>query len=81
MFNKTYLEKSLVADYGKWLNNEVVIDLEDRVDNNEALLGPTHLNIDTNDSVIRDVLSHVINQLGVVYKEEIAGDLAIDLND
>jgi len=31
------------------------------MDNNEALLGPIHLNTDTNDSVIRDVLSYVIN--------------------
>jgi len=59
MFDKTYLEKSLVADYGKWLDNEVVIDLEDGVDN-KALLGPTHLD-KTNDSAIRDVLSYVIN--------------------
>ncbi len=48
--------------------------------NNKALLGPTHLDKD-NDLVIRDVLSHVINQLGVVYKEETASDSAIDLND
>jgi len=47
---------------------------------NKALLGPIYLDKD-NDSVIRDVLSHVINQLGVVYKEEIASNLAIDLND
>ncbi len=60
MFDKTYLEKSLVANYGKQLDNEVVIDLEDGVDN-KALLGPIHLNIDTNDSAIRDVLSYVIN--------------------
>ena len=59
MFDETYLEKSLVANYGKQLDNKVVIDLEDRV-NNKALLGPTHLDKD-NDLVIRDVLSHVIN--------------------
>jgi len=47
---------------------------------NKALLGPTHLD-KTNDLVIRDVLSHVINQLGVVYKEEIASNSAVDLND
>jgi len=59
MFDKTNLEKSLVADHGKWLDNEVVIDLEDGVDN-KALLGPIYLDKD-NDSVIRDVLSYVIN--------------------
>jgi len=47
---------------------------------NKALLGPTHLD-KTNDSVIRDVLSHVINQSGVVYKEETASDSAVDPND
>jgi len=47
---------------------------------NKALLGPTHLD-KTNDSAIRDVPSHVINQSGVVYKEETASDSAIDLND
>jgi len=47
---------------------------------NKALLGPIHLDKD-NDSVIRDVLSHIINQLGVVYKEEIASNSAVDLND
>jgi len=48
--------------------------------NNKALLGPTHLDKD-NDLAIGDVLSHVINKSGVVYKEEIAGDSAVDLND
>ncbi len=61
MFDETYLEKSPVANYGKQLDNKVVIDLEDGVTNDEALLGPTHLNIDTNDSAIGDVPSHVIN--------------------
>jgi len=48
---------------------------------NKALLGPTHLNIDTNDSAIRDVLSYVINQLGVVDREDIASDLAVNPYD
>jgi len=48
--------------------------------NNKALLGPIHLDKD-NDLVIRDVPSHVINQSGVVYKEETASDSAIDPND
>ncbi len=61
MFDKTHLERSLVADHGKWLDNKVVTDLEDGVDNNKALPEPTHLNIDINDSAIRDVLSYVIN--------------------
>jgi len=53
------LRSILVTNHGKWLDDKVVIDLEDRVDN-KALLGPIHLD-KTNDLVIRDVLSHVIN--------------------